>query len=145
MAPALTVGVYLITDESRGKSVQARLPTHVWMPTSDQGVRKLPCGRWWDAVRVPEHRARHVLTRLAYGSAVIHDQAAGLYTWLVAPGGAGGWDQVALGVLVPPPGHVIAVPPGEWQAGPGTRWLVPPGNTLTDADRLLEALRATPL
>jgi hypothetical protein len=116
------------------------------MPTSDQGVRTLPSGRWWDAVRVPDFRGRHVLARLGHSSAVVYDQAAALYTWLVPPGAADGWDHAGLGVLVPPRGHVIAVPPAEWQAGPGTKWLVPPGPTaLTDADRLLAALRATPL
>ncbi|MGK5534354.1 hypothetical protein, partial [Streptomyces sp. URMC 129] len=117
-----------------------------WLPTAEQGVRTLPCGRWWDAVRVPDYRARHVLTRLAYSSAVIHDQAASLYTWLVPTGTAGGWDAVALGVIVPALGDVIPVPPAQWQQGPGTKWLVPPGPTcLTDPDRLRQALKRTPL
>ncbi|WP_326600280.1 hypothetical protein [Streptomyces sp. NBC_01803] len=118
------------------------------MPTVEQGVRRLPSGRWWEAVRVPAYRARHVLTWLGStsGAVLLHQDAEPIYTWLIRLGAADMWDQATLGVMVPRPGTVIRVPPATWCGGPGTRWLVPTGPTgLTSPDRLRRALEQTPL
>ncbi|WP_059013528.1 hypothetical protein [Streptomyces specialis] len=115
-----------------------------WLPPDGWGVRTVPCGRWWDAVRVPGVAGFRALDRLGERSGpVIEDQVGQVLTWLVRPGAAERWSLA--GVAVWGRGRCLAVPPaawvnGPWSGAPVTRWLIRPrGGCLTDA----KALRAT--
>ncbi|MGP4112837.1 hypothetical protein ACTWP5_18255 [Streptomyces sp. 4N509B] len=109
----------------------------MWLPPSDVSARRVPCGCWWDAVRVPEDIGAVVLEALAGQSGpVIGDRCDGVYSWLVAPGAADGWRGglpvqvygVACRLLVPSLGssHTCWV---EWlvQPEPGRDCLTDPG------------------
>ncbi|CAL9549879.1 hypothetical protein SUDANB171_04402 [Streptomyces sp. enrichment culture] len=117
----------------------------VWMPSALVGSRTLPCGRWFDAVRVPERLgARAVAVLGAASRGAVGDFARGVVTWLVFPGVADGWRLA--GVVVLGSGQVVEVPPAAWVAGSGhgVRWVVPVrGHGLTDGQALYEALVAT--
>ncbi|MDT0347644.1 hypothetical protein [Streptomyces litchfieldiae] len=116
-----------------------------WLPSEEQGVRSVPCGRWFHAVRVVAADGRRAADRLGPRSGpVIEDQAAGTACWLVAPRAADTWRLA--GVRVLGAGREIAVPPASWTAGPSTRWLVPPrGDCLTAPGPLHDVLAVTTL
>ncbi|MGK5530140.1 hypothetical protein [Streptomyces sp. URMC 129] len=116
-----------------------------WVPTDNHGVRTLPCGRWFDAVRVSSNTAFYGIARLHDRSGpVIEDQVQQILTWLIHPATAEGW--CLPGVKVVGRGRYVAVPPaswvkGSWWGAPSTRWLIPPrGSCLTDAKYLHDAL-----
>lgn len=102
----------------------------------------LPCGRWFDAVRLSGYVAERVFGRLLISGVgpVIRDQVGDVWCWLIRPGAGDGWGIA--GVTVLGEGRSVAVPPGEWVKGPSTRWFVAPrGDCLTDPDRLRDAVR----
>jgi hypothetical protein len=105
----------------------------------------VPCARWFDAVRIGVVHGIRAVGRLRDRSGpVVEDQAAGLVTWLVAPGAADGW--ALPGVTVLGAGGTLAVPPASWTDGPALRWLVPPpvvGDCLTEPDALRVVLGGT--
>ncbi|MDT0346875.1 hypothetical protein [Streptomyces litchfieldiae] len=112
--------------------MQTRSPE--WMPA--HGVELLPCGRWFDAVQLPEFVGRRVLSRLLDRTGpVVQDQVQDMLTWLVAPGAADGWEERVPGVAVLGAGRSLAVPPASWRCGPtatagsSIRWLTQPTNT----------------
>ncbi|MDT0309069.1 hypothetical protein RM780_19190 [Streptomyces sp. DSM 44917] len=117
-----------------------------WLPTADQGVRMLPCHRWWDAVRLPGFVGQPVLAGLRrVRGPVIEDQMADTYTWLVPIGAADGWEAIGAHVLNY---GLIPVPParfdaGAWTAGAAIRWLAPPnGPRLAEPGPLRAAILA---
>ncbi|MGK5531362.1 hypothetical protein [Streptomyces sp. URMC 129] len=117
-----------------------------WLPPDEWGVRTVPCGRWFDAVRMPSVTGFPVMARLWERSGpVIEDQAGQVLTWLVEPGTADGWEPAG-GVAVWGRGRCLPVPPagwvnGAWSGAPVTRWLIRPAGTgLTDAKVLRDAL-----
>ncbi len=117
-----------------------------WLPV--EGVESLPCGRWFDGVRLPVFAGMRVVDGLrGLSGPVVQDQIADVLTWLVRPGAADGWERRAPGVDVLREGRVLAVPPaswcdGPWTGGSATRWLIAPTATCpTDPPVLLGALR----
>ncbi|MDT0445706.1 hypothetical protein [Streptomyces johnsoniae] len=116
-----------------------------WIP--HEGVESLPCGRWWDGVRLPTFVGMRVVNRLRkHSGPIVQDQVAEDVTWLVPPGAADGWEERAPGVDVLRAPRVVAIPPaawcdGPWSGAPATRWLIRPTTTcLTDPPLLLDAL-----
>ncbi|MDT0307415.1 hypothetical protein RM780_10615 [Streptomyces sp. DSM 44917] len=121
------------------------MPVRTWLPADGEGVRVLPCGRWFDAVEVYGAAGPRTLTLLGERSGpVIEDQARGVLHWLIAPGSGDAWlPPAAPGIRVLGAGHQLAVPPAAWTRGPATRWLLPPrGTCLTDVRRLCDAMTA---
>ncbi|MDT0347707.1 hypothetical protein [Streptomyces litchfieldiae] len=112
-----------------------------WLPAG--GVELLPCGRWFDAVRLPCFVGARVVSRLGDACGpVVQDQVAEMLSWLVRPGAAVGWEERVPGVAVLGEGRSLAVPPASWRCGPSTRWLRPArGGCLTDPYALYGALR----
>lgn len=115
----------------------ARLPH--WLPLTPGVVRRLPCGRWFDAVRVPAAVGTRALKLLAGRSGPVinspRDQA--LY-WLVQTGAADGWRLPLVQVYGTACWLSVPAPtPGDRHV----RWLLPPaGDCLTDAEALRAAL-----
>lgn len=118
-------------------------PSPAWLPTAQQGVRMVPCHRWWDAVRAPGFVAHRVADLLRSCGPAIEDQEADTLTWLVPRGAADGWEAIGVQVLN---SGVIPVPPaayraGVWSAGASVRWLVAPdGGCLAEPGRLRAAI-----
>lgn len=114
----------------------------VWVPPEGAPVESFPCGRWWDAVRVPTPVGLHALRVLdELSGPVIEDQGPWVLYWLVPPGSADHWRLA--GVKVLGAGHMLAVPPADYIASPSRRWKVPlkaRGNGLTDPAGLHAAL-----
>ncbi|MFB4194359.1 hypothetical protein [Streptomyces carpaticus] len=115
-----------------------------WMPSARAGSRMVPCGRWFDAVRVSGELGERAVAGLGMTSrGVVGDFARGVAMWLVFPGVADGW---RLGeVEVWGAGQAVEVPPVSWVpgSGRGLRWLVRPrGDGLTEGAALYGALVA---
>jgi len=117
-----------------------------WMPPAGGGPQVLPCGRDFDAIRLPAFTALHVLGRLPAPTPLIEDQTQDVAYWLVPAGTATRWlvqGTEALGA-----GTRVAIPapdccPGPWLSGPPVRWLVPPhGHCLTAPEVLRGVLTA---
>lgn len=98
-----------------------------WLPT--QGVRRVPCGRWFDAVRAPRHVGDRALHYLDHLSGPVIEETDFLY-WLVPPGTADGWRLV--GVRVLGAGHMLTVPRAHVIDEPTLRWRVPVHQTTGD-------------
>lgn len=117
-----------------------------WIPHATDGPRRLPAGRWWDAVSVDEAAGGYLIARLDWYGPVIEDQASERATWFVPVGSATGWEIP--GVTVLGAGRTVVVPPAEWTlrrwpGGTALRWLIPPGgDCLADPTRLYAALAA---
>ncbi|MEO3749493.1 hypothetical protein [Streptomyces sp. B6B3] len=111
-----------------------------WLPTN--GVRAVPCARWFDAVCVDAFDAVPAIRRMGHRSGpAIEDQAEDLVTWLVPVGAADGWRLA--GVRVLGRGQEIRVPPPGWRGA--IQWLVEPpavGDCLTSPLLLHDALRS---
>ncbi|MDT0309489.1 hypothetical protein RM780_21365, partial [Streptomyces sp. DSM 44917] len=61
-----------------------------WLASIQRGVETLPCGRWFDAVRVLAVDGERALAELGLVSAgVVEDQGAGTLCWLVPVGVVG--------------------------------------------------------
>ncbi|GAA2055722.1 hypothetical protein GCM10009757_32900 [Streptomyces cheonanensis] len=109
------------------------------MPLPGEGIRLVPCGRWWDAVQVPRLRWRD-LAEEAPGNGVLEDRSDDVLTWLLPVGAAAGWGRG--GVRVLGRGYHLPMPPGEWRTGWWLTWRTPPrGTGLTDP-AVLRALLA---
>ncbi|WP_159029723.1 hypothetical protein [Streptomyces marincola] len=114
-----------------------------WMPGT--AVRSLPCGRWWDGVRVPSFVGMRVVDRLRDRSGpIIEDQVDVFMTWLVPVAAADGWRERMPGIAVLRAGDHLAVPPADWTGGPWAggatpRWLIRPAGTCLTAPADLRA------
>ncbi len=110
-----------------------------WLPTN--GVRSVPCARWFDAVLVGAFDAVLAIGRMRHRSGpVIEDQVEDAVTWLVPVGTADAWRLS--GVRVLGRGHEIRVPSPGWHGV--IRWLVEPpavGDCLTRPELLHDTLR----
>jgi hypothetical protein len=101
----------------------------------------LPCGRWFDAVRVRHADGPPLLALLdGRGGPVIEDVSRNAFVWLVAPGATRRWGHVARVNLLST-GHALEVPPASGSGCRALRWAsAPDGNCLTDEWVLLNAL-----
>jgi hypothetical protein len=112
------------------------------MPPAKIGTRRLPCGRWFDAVLVPREDGPFVLNELNDRSGpVVDNDPLGVFVWLVPPGTVRRWGRVARVTLLCEGRQTVDVPPASWTRGVAVRWVRPPyGDCLTDGDVLLRAL-----
>lgn len=112
-----------------------------WLSGDEGAVRSLPCGRWWDAVCVPEWIGTLALESLAGRSGpVIASPKDAALCWLVSLGAAANWDLPL--VRVYGEACYLSVPSPTARTG-CVYWVRPPvGNCLTDAVELHDALAA---
>ncbi|MGK5533076.1 hypothetical protein [Streptomyces sp. URMC 129] len=126
-------------DQINGK-VPAFGESSEWVPSSEEGTQAVLCGKWFDAVRVPQRNAPFVLARLNRASGPVIQGPVNWF-WLIAPGAGDDWHLPGMAVLGF--GQHIAVPPASGTILPLPRWLLPPvGDCLTDPVPLRAALAA---
>ncbi|WP_326597111.1 hypothetical protein [Streptomyces sp. NBC_01803] len=124
-------------DHSNGKDHAAAEPPE-WLPSAEEGTQAVPCGKWFDAVRVPQRNGPFVLARLNRASGPVIQGPVNWF-WLIGPGLGDDWNLPAMAVLGI--GSHIAVPPANSTAAPLPRWLLAPvGDCLTDPEPLRSAL-----
>ena len=109
---------------------------------SAAGMRLVPAGVEWDAVKVGHQLGERVIERLAQLGAVAVDPAhrEPLLYFFVPVGTAADWDvsqTTALGSDA-----YVVLPPDDRQAPPGPYWLVTRLHGLTQAEDLRQALEA---
>ena len=119
-----------------------------WIPPDGHDVRRLPAGRWFDAVEVDGLTAVHVLGRLGPRSGpAVEDQARDVVRWLVPPRAATHWNLPGARILGQ--GDTVVIPPADWTwnprlGAPPVRWLYSPTSTCLTCPRTLhQALAAT--
>ncbi|WP_147255648.1 hypothetical protein [Streptomyces sp. PT12] len=110
-----------------------------WLPAAADEIRRVPCGRWFDAVRVPCVVSIGAFARLggAVGP-VVGDQRAGQHWWLVPSGEAVGWSLPEVDVAAT--GRTLLVPAANAPATAALWWASPPQGPLTDPPLLRAAL-----
>ncbi|WP_062210382.1 hypothetical protein [Streptomyces sp. NBRC 109706] len=120
--------------------MQIDIPYPAWVPSAGQGVRVLPCGRWFDAVRASGAEGARAIARLGERTGpVIHLPTERAMFWLVPVGSADGWRLP--GIVVLGADESLSVPPPSRTEGPAARWLIPPRRfCLTDPVALHEVL-----
>ncbi|MEO3755858.1 hypothetical protein [Streptomyces sp. B6B3] len=111
-----------------------------WLPSPAAGIQTVPCGRWWDGVRVDSYDGIRALAHLqADTGPIIEDVADRTFMWLVPVGAAAGWRLPCVHVLGS--GRWVSVPPAAadgvlvWRGRPPTS-----GSGLTPPEKLRDAL-----
>lgn len=115
-------------------------PEWSWLPRSR--TVPVPCGRYFDAVRMPADIAAPVLRRLGSGSGPVLANDVTRVWWGLLPLGEAEPGRWAPGVRVLRRGTLIGIPPREVTGGKDVHWVVTPGAHTTSANRLREALIA---
>ncbi|MCZ0984452.1 LuxR C-terminal-related transcriptional regulator [Streptomyces diastatochromogenes] len=115
-------------------------PEWSWLPHSR--TVPVPCGTYFDAVRMPADIAAPVLRRLGSGTGPVLANDVTRVWWFLLPRGEAEPGLWAPGVRLLRRGTVIGVPPREVTGGKDVHWVVTPGTQTTSADRLRAALNA---
>ncbi|WP_346132418.1 hypothetical protein [Streptomyces carpaticus] len=105
-------------------------------------MRLVPCGRWWDALRLPCEDWGH-LPDVLPGAGVIQDRSDRVLVWLVPVGSVTDWRPRGAQVLGR--GRLLPVPPAEWSTSWWLTWRTPPvADAVTDPEVLRQALAGLP-
>ncbi len=111
-----------------------------WLPSPSAGIQTVPCGRWWDGVRVDSYDGIRALAHLKDDSGpIVEDVADRTMMWLVPVGAAAGWRLPCVHILGS--GRWVSVPPATadgvlvWRVRPPTV-----GDDLTPPEKLRDAL-----